>query len=48
MEGANEETFKAWEMQLDKVTQLLKTQTEHLKGRVDRKMEEVESLRDGV
>lgn len=42
------ETFKSWEMQRDKVTQLLKVQTEHLKGRIDRKMEEVESLREGV
>lgn len=46
--GARKELVECWQAQLDTVTELLKAQTEHLKGRIDRKTEEVESLRDGV
>lgn len=45
---APKEWFKCWQSQIDKVTELLKAHSEHLKGRIDRKTEEVESLRDGV
>lgn len=46
--GVNEETLKSWETQQNKVTQHLRIQTESLRGRIDRKTEEVKSLRDGV
>lgn len=47
-ELTSNEQLKCWETQRDKVTQLLEAQTKHLKGRIDRKTEEVKSLRDGV
>lgn len=46
--SAHREWSKCWQAQVDEVTELLKAQTEHLKGRIDRKTEEVQSLRDGV
>lgn len=46
--GGNEESLKSWETQQNKVTQHLRIQTESLRGRIDRKTEEVKSLRDGV
>lgn len=45
---AREKWFECWQAQIDKVTELLKAQIEQLEGRIDRKTEEVESLRDGV
>lgn len=43
-----DETWKTWETQRDQITDSLRTQTAGLKERIDRRTEEVESLRDGV
>lgn len=42
------ELLKRWALQRDKVTQMMTAQSQQLRDRIDKKTEEVISLRDGV
>lgn len=44
----DKQTFKEWEEQRERVTQLFETRAKQLTERIDQKTKEVESLRDGV
>lgn len=46
--GCNDEVLESWIDRRDELTHLLESYTQQLRDRIDRKSEEVKSLRDGV
>lgn len=46
--GCNDGVLNSWDDRRDELTDLVKSYTKQLRDRIDRKSEEVKSLRDGV